>query len=188
MPMDHSARTKEMIRDVDRALAGYLERGGHEKLIRAMRHYPEAGGKRMRPTMAILVAEAVGGRGKEALPFGCALELIHNFTLVHDDVIDKDPVRRGRPAVHIAFDEPTAYLDPAGRQRVLDIIRRLYSQGMAIIHIAHDMRDVAGVDRIIVMRGGRVVADNIDPKTTTVQEVEMIITGESLLAGKAAAH
>jgi len=54
--------------------------------------------------MAMLVAEAVGKRGKEALPFGCSLELIHNFTLVHDDVIDKDPVRRGRPAVHIAFD------------------------------------------------------------------------------------
>ena len=56
---------------------------------------------------------------------------------------------------YIAFDEPTAYLDPAGRMRVLEIISRLHREGMAIIHIAHDLRDVAGADRIVVMdRGG----------------------------------
>lgn len=56
---------------------------------------------------------------------------------------------------YIAFDEPTAYLDPAGRLRVLGIIGRLHREGMAIIHIAHDLRDVAGADRIVVMdRGG----------------------------------
>ncbi len=110
MIMDHSVRTKEMVKEVDRALLGYLQHGKHQKLIRAMLHYPEAGGKRMRPLMAILVAEAVGNRGDQALPFGCALEIIHNFTLVHDDVIDQDPVRRGKPAVHIAYDMPTAII------------------------------------------------------------------------------
>ena len=56
---------------------------------------------------------------------------------------------------YIAFDEPTAYLDPAARKRVLEIISRLHREGMAIIHIAHDLRDVAGADRIVVMdRGG----------------------------------
>jgi energy-coupling factor transporter ATPase len=57
---------------------------------------------------------------------------------------------------YIAFDEPTAYLDPAGKQRVLEIIRRLNRKGMAIIHIAHDMRDVAEADRVVVMDCGRV--------------------------------
>jgi energy-coupling factor transporter ATPase len=57
---------------------------------------------------------------------------------------------------YIAFDEPTAYLDPAGKQRVLEIIRRLNREGMAIIHIAHDMRDVAEADRVVVMDCGRV--------------------------------
>jgi biotin transport system ATP-binding protein len=60
---------------------------------------------------------------------------------------------------YIAFDEPTAYLDPAGRQRVLEIIRRLHGEGMAIIHIAHDMRDIAGADRVIVMDLGRILLD-----------------------------
>ena len=64
----------------------------------------------MRPVLAMLVAEAVGKRGKAAIPFGCALEIIHNFTLVHDDVMDKDEMRRGRPAVHVLFDEPTAII------------------------------------------------------------------------------
>ena len=60
---------------------------------------------------------------------------------------------------YIAFDEPTAYLDPAGKQRVLDIIRRLHREGMAIIHIAHDMRDVAGADRIVVMDQGGILIE-----------------------------
>ncbi len=58
---------------------------------------------------------------------------------------------------YIAFDEPTAYLDPAGKQRVLEIIRQLNRAGMAIIHIAHDMRDVAGADRVVVMDRGQVL-------------------------------
>jgi biotin transport system ATP-binding protein/energy-coupling factor transport system ATP-binding protein len=58
---------------------------------------------------------------------------------------------------YIAFDEPTAYLDPAGKQRVLEIIRQLNRAGMAIIHIAHDMRDVTGADRVVVMDRGQVL-------------------------------
>ncbi|HQN75267.1 MAG TPA: polyprenyl synthetase family protein [Methanomassiliicoccales archaeon] len=142
--MDHQQRTKEMIKEIDRALMKYVERGKHEKLIKAMRHYPEAGGKRMRPVMAMLVAEAVGKRGKEALPFGCSLELIHNFTLVHDDVIDKDPVRRGRPAVHIAFDEPTAII-----------------AGDALFAIAYDVLAMTDVDGERLRRLLRAVSDTV---------------------------
>ncbi|HIH76696.1 MAG TPA: polyprenyl synthetase family protein [Methanomassiliicoccales archaeon] len=142
--MDHQQRTKEIIKEVDRALIRYVERGTHEKLIRAMRHYPEAGGKRMRPVMAILVAEAVGKRGKEALPFGCSLEIIHNFTLVHDDVIDKDPIRRGRPAVHIAFDEPTAII-----------------AGDALFAIAYDVLATTNVDGERLRRLLRTVSDTV---------------------------
>ena len=144
MLMDHQQRTKEIIKEVDRALIRYVERGKHEKLIKAMRHYPEAGGKRMRPVMAILVAEAVGKRGKEALPFGCSLEIIHNFTLVHDDVIDKDPIRRGRPAVHIAFDEPTAII-----------------AGDALFAIAYDVLATTNVDGERLRRLLRTVSDTV---------------------------
>ena len=60
---------------------------------------------------------------------------------------------------YIAFDEPTAYLDPAGKQRVLEIIRMLHRKGMAIIHIAHDMRDIADADRIAVMNQGGILIE-----------------------------
>jgi len=167
MPMDHSARTKEMIRTVDRALAGYLERGGHEKLIRAMRHYPEAGGKRMRPTMAILVAEAVGGRGKEALPFGCALELIHNFTLVHDDVIDKDPVRRGRPAVHIAFDEPTAIIAGDALFAIaFDVLATVEVDGERLRRLLRSVSNTV----FLVAEGQQMDVDNEDRPTVAREE------------------
>lgn len=95
---------------VDRHIMQYLEKGDHEKLMKAVRHYPEAGGKRLRPVLAMVVADAVSGNGQRAIPFGCSLELIHNFTLIHDDVMDEDPIRRGRPAVHVLFDVPTAII------------------------------------------------------------------------------
>jgi len=60
---------------------------------------------------------------------------------------------------YIAFDEPTAYLDPAGKRRVLEIIGRMHREGMAIIHIAHDMQDTAGADRIVVMNRGGVLLE-----------------------------
>jgi geranylgeranyl diphosphate synthase type I len=104
---------KEIIRRaeiIDDHLLSYLEEGEQAKLIRAVRHYPEAGGKRMRPVLAMLVADAIAGEGEKAIPFGCCLEIIHNFTLIHDDVMDEDPLRRGRPAVHVLFDVPTAII------------------------------------------------------------------------------
>lgn len=101
---DLAAKAKK----VDARLMGYLERGKYQRMKDAMMHYPSAGGKRMRPVLAMTVADAIGGRGDAAIPFGCCLEIIHNFTLVHDDVIDKDPVRRGQPAVHVKWDVPTA--------------------------------------------------------------------------------
>jgi geranylgeranyl diphosphate synthase type I len=88
----------------------YLEGGDDKKLMLAVRHYPVAGGKRLRPMMAQVIAQAVGGKGDKAIPFASALEIIHNFTLVHDDVMDNDSMRRGRPAVHVLFDVPTAII------------------------------------------------------------------------------
>jgi geranylgeranyl diphosphate synthase type I len=95
---------------IDDYLMKYLEDGKPEKLVRAVRHYPEAGGKRLRPVLAMLVSEAISGKEEKSIPFGCCLEIIHNFTLIHDDVMDEDPIRRGRPAVHILYDVPTAII------------------------------------------------------------------------------
>ncbi|MEM9177953.1 MAG: polyprenyl synthetase family protein, partial [Myxococcota bacterium] len=81
-------------------------------LAGAMRHLLFPGGKRLRPVMALAAAEAVGGPADAAIPLGVAVELIHTYSLIHDDLpcMDDDDLRRGRPTVHKAFDEATAVL------------------------------------------------------------------------------
>ena len=69
-------------------------------LYEAGRHLVDAGGKRLRPSMLLLAGEAVGGDAAALAPAAVSIELIHNFTLIHDDIMDNADVRRGRPAVH----------------------------------------------------------------------------------------
>jgi geranylgeranyl diphosphate synthase type II len=82
------------------------------RLAEAMRYSTLAGGKRLRPVLCLLAAEACGGDPDAALPAACALELVHTYSLIHDDLpaMDDDDLRRGRPTCHKAFDEATAVL------------------------------------------------------------------------------
>ena len=95
---------------VDEALAGCFDGIEPAPLRDATRWYPDAGGKRLRPVMALLACEAAGGTPQDALPVALAVELVHNFSLVHDDIMDRDDTRRGRPTVHRKWDEPMAIL------------------------------------------------------------------------------
>ncbi len=83
-----------------------------EALHRAMRHLFFPAGKCLRPALVIASAEAVGGAASRALPLAVAVELVHTYSLIHDDLpcMDDDATRRGRPAVHVAFGEATAVL------------------------------------------------------------------------------
>ena len=83
----------------------------HGDLFRASAHLLLAGGKRLRPAVVMLAADAVRkGSSDDLIPAALALELTHNFTLIHDDIMDGDRVRRGVPTVHTVWDEPTAIL------------------------------------------------------------------------------
>jgi farnesyl diphosphate synthase len=83
-----------------------------DRLMAAMRHAATGGGKRLRPFLAMETARAFGGDADEALTAGVAVELVHCYSLVHDDLpsMDNDDMRRGKPTVHRAFDEATAIL------------------------------------------------------------------------------
>ena len=85
-----------------------LRASRHERLGDAMMHLVEGGGKRMRATLPWLVGKAVGDTHAGLLDIGAAIETVHNFTLVHDDIMDDDELRRGRNAVHIEYGMPTA--------------------------------------------------------------------------------
>jgi geranylgeranyl diphosphate synthase, type II len=82
------------------------------RLAEAARYALFGGGKRVRPCLALLSAEAMGGDFESALPWAAAVEMIHTYSLIHDDLpsMDDDDVRRGRPTVHRQFDEATAIL------------------------------------------------------------------------------
>lgn len=95
---------------VDEGISEMLPITHPEELYKAARYLPDAGGKRLRPAAVILAAEAVGSDLQTVLPAAVAVELVHNFTLVHDDIMDKDDVRRGMPAVHVKWGEPAAIL------------------------------------------------------------------------------
>ena len=99
------AEVKELVESrIERALT----HTNLERLSGAMMHLVEGGGKRLRATLPWLVAKAVGDTHSGLLDVGAAIEIIHNFTLVHDDIMDDDEIRRGRPSVHIVYDLPTA--------------------------------------------------------------------------------
>jgi geranylgeranyl diphosphate synthase type I len=89
----------------------------------------KAGGKAIRPTLAVLSAEAVIGRPDEAIPMAIAVELVHNFSLLHDDVMDRDVERRHRPTAWVAFGEGQAIL--AGNAMLTLAIRLLSASGLS---------------------------------------------------------
>jgi geranylgeranyl diphosphate synthase type II len=82
------------------------------RLEEALRYTLEPGGKRIRPSLTLAVADAAGGAVDAALPAAASIELVHTFSLVHDDLpaLDDDDVRRGRPSAHVAFGEGAAVL------------------------------------------------------------------------------
>ena len=108
--MDLKQELKKRADFFNEALEKFLSNGEPETLYDAARHLPLAGGKRLRPSLAMISCEAVSGDVRNIMPLAIAIELIHNFTLVHDDIMDKSKLRRKNPTVHIKFGEPTAIM------------------------------------------------------------------------------
>ncbi len=112
--MDTRAYLAERRILVDHALDAWLPATDQppEALHVAMRHLLFPGGKRLRPALAFAAAEAVGAAPERALPAAAAVELVHTYSLIHDDLpcMDDDDERRGRPSVHVAFGEANAVL------------------------------------------------------------------------------
>ena len=142
------------------------------QLYKASQHIINAGGKRLRPFLTIKSCEAAGGKKKDAIPFAAALEILHNFTLVHDDVMDHDELRRGKPTVHAIYGEPMAIL--AGDllfskvyQSVLDYAPAQMSSDDVVMALQKM------TDAIIVLCEGQAL-DVSFPKATDVSEDDYI--------------
>jgi geranylgeranyl diphosphate synthase, type II len=116
---------------IDAALAARMQLGDGcpVRLHEAMRYSLLAPGKRLRPLLVLLAARACGGDDEAAMPAACAVEMVHAYSLIHDDLpaMDDDDLRRGRPTCHKAFDEATAIL--AG-DALLTLAFETLAQGM----------------------------------------------------------
>lgn len=112
--MDFSAELTKTQAVINTALAHYMktEPLPQKRVYDAMSYSLLAGGKRLRPVIMIYANQMCGGEVQDVLPFACAIEMIHTYSLIHDDLpaMDDDDLRRGRPTNHIQFDEATAIL------------------------------------------------------------------------------
>jgi geranylgeranyl diphosphate synthase, type II len=114
LSVEASAYPVELQQQVDTYLEALRFAGepGTGRLEEAMRYSLLAGGKRIRPVLALATAEALGRRPAEVLPLAAAIEMIHTYSLIHDDLpaMDDDDLRRGKPTCHVAFGEDVAIL------------------------------------------------------------------------------
>ena len=101
---------KKYSKDIDDEIKNSLGTVDPDELQKSTQHLIKAGGKKIRPSLVVLSSEAVGGTAQEALKTAAAVELIHTFSLIHDDIMDKDDMRRGKPSVHILWGESMAIL------------------------------------------------------------------------------
>ena len=110
---DYQQQYQRYFDEVEQALQGlFCGQQPYDRLQEAMRYSLLAGGKRVRPVLALAFCQMLGGEPAEALPLACALELVHTYSLIHDDLpcMDDDDMRRGRPTCHTVYGEATAVL------------------------------------------------------------------------------
>ena len=178
-PLSHVAIAKAFLEDsrvqVDRKLDELLppESASPGTLHKAMRYSIFAGGKRLRPALVLASAEAAGGTPEDALPAACAVEMIHTYSLIHDDLpaMDDDDLRRGRPTNHKVFGEAMAILAGDG---LLTYAFEVLTINAKPSTAAALVRSVAKGVGTFGMVGGQVLDMEGDGKNATVDSVRAI--------------
>ncbi len=183
--MDIHKYLKEKKEIVDKALEEFLpdledsrqDTEAPSSLRRAIRHSLFSGGKRIRPILAIAAFEAVGGTGKAILPFACGLEMIHTYSLIHDDLpaIDNDDYRRGQPTCHKVFGEALAIL--TGDGLLTEAFRLMTQESSAdpkiVLNIVNEIAQASGISGMV---GGQVVDIESEGKEVSFPTIEYIHT------------
>jgi geranylgeranyl diphosphate synthase type II len=187
--MDIKRYLQEKKESVDSALEKYFpNRPGSasegifpNSLHKAIRYSLFAGGKRVRPILSMAAFEAVGGEGDEILPFACALEMIHTYSLIHDDLpaLDNDDYRRGQLTCHKVFGEAIGIL--AGDALLTEAFRLMTNRSMSgssfrdgrVLDVIHEVAQAAGM---MGMVGGQVLDIESEGKEVDFPTVEYIHT------------
>ena len=191
--MDIKTYLKQKKEIVDTALERYFPKVPDfpPSLRQAIRHSLFAGGKRIRPILSIAAFEAAGGKGEGILPLACALEMIHTYSLIHDDLpaIDNDDFRRGKPTCHKVFGEAVAIL--AGDALLTEAFQLMTNGSVLnlppgkerfVLELVNKVAQAAGISGMV---GGQVVDIESEGKEVdlpTLQYIHTHKTGAMILA------
>ena len=169
---------RERAKVIDDIIFELLPEKEPKKLYDATRHYPLAGGKRVRPFIVLTATEAVGGDPGKALYPAAAIEILHTYTLIHDDIMDMDETRRGRPTVHkvwginmailagdlmysVVFDAATKA--PVSSEKIVEVVRTIARAGIEIcegqaLDLEFERRETVTIDEYLRMIDGKTAA------------------------------
>lgn len=166
---------------MERALEEYLPESAEipDPLKSSMRYSLLAGGKRLRPILAMAACDAVGGKRKNALPFAAAIEMIHTYTLIHDDLpsLDDDDLRRGKKTNHKVYGEATAILAGDALQtyafQLMTDRSKMDVPAEIILQASHEMALAIGAEGTVA---GQVVDLESEGKAINAETMEFIHT------------
>ena len=151
-----------------------------EKLRESMAYSLMAGGKRLRPSLLMAAADAVGVDGTRFLPVACALEMIHTYSLIHDDLpaMDNDELRRGKPTNHVVYGEGTAILagDALLTLAFTVILRQKDVSAEALLRVVDEISRAAGAEGMV---GGQMLDLEAENRQISIDELRRVHMGKT---------
>ena len=151
-----------------------------EKLRESMAYSLMAGGKRLRPILLMAAADAVGVDGTRFLPVACALEMIHTYSLIHDDLpaMDNDELRRGKPTNHVVYGEGTAILagDALLTLAFTVILRQKDVSAEALLRVVDEISRAAGTEGMV---GGQMLDLEAENRQISIDELRRVHMGKT---------
>ena len=167
---------------VERALKEELDRTPvlDDTLRASMAYSLMAGAKRLRPVLLMAAADAVGADGTKFLPVACALEMIHTYSLIHDDLpaMDNDDLRRGKPTNHVVYGEGIAILagDALLTLAFTVILRQKAVPAEALLRVVDEISRAAGAEGMV---GGQVLDLEAENRQISMEELRRVHTGKT---------
>ena len=181
---------KDVIQQLQQDVALHLtqlieKRASDARLKEAMLYAVQSGGKRIRPLLTLAVGSAGTSSNESALDLVCALEMIHTYSLIHDDLpgMDDDDLRRGRPTVHKAFDEATAILaGDALLTLAFEVAANANLQAHQLVEAVKILSTASGMSGMISGQMKDIASEDVTITLEQMKEIHREKTGELLLA------
>lgn len=177
----YTERLQEHLNEIEAYLPTCLPQrdGLRDVVVTAMAYACAAGGKRIRPVLTLEFCRLCCGQTKPALPFAAAVELIHSYSLIHDDLpcMDDSPLRRGKPSVHVAFGEDMALLaGDALLNRAFEVMLRADTAPQQAMAAARVLADMAGINGMV---GGQVIDLQSEGQPIPLDVLEQLQEGKT---------